>query len=331
MLRATHVNQTMTVWLLYLIKSMKFSIVMFFLPILAIIQDWDHKQWFLTKHFKISIPWKHRWFTHTLLFILLLIWIIDISVYFIIANSTNNPISVQWFIDFFKSIKFDNIVLLIILHWHLLGDILTKQWIPYFYPFYKKNIKIPLFSTRNKENKYDITWEMWLNFFHSVINILLISYIVSRWDTFWNIILEPIKHLKNSGNQWLLIAFLLAEIIFIIMLFYSDIKKSVDYMKNFYKNIFRVLFFMFIWLLISWIIFVVLTITNINLTEIFKQLTNIEINVNLNMILYISLILFNIFLALRLTKKYIVSLSSSIAYVINVFYILALMWLFLYV
>lgn len=71
MQKATHINVGLTTSLSLLIQTATFNIFFVFYIIFALIQDWDHAQGSLAQKFGISLPFKHRGFTHTLLFILL--------------------------------------------------------------------------------------------------------------------------------------------------------------------------------------------------------------------------------------------------------------------
>jgi len=120
MLKATHVNGGWTVMLASIIATGGFaSIFILFYGILSLIDDSDHHAWSTTKALGFKLPGaKHRGYSHTILFNLLL-W------YAIYA----------WFKYFYPTIgDIDLYVLLGISLSHLLYDAFTKRRIPAFAP-----------------------------------------------------------------------------------------------------------------------------------------------------------------------------------------------------
>jgi len=327
MLRATHINMTLSVWLWTLILSNSFSIHLFFAWLYAIIQDWDHHRWHFANVFWFSLPFKHRWFTHTLLFVILIMLLINISIFtykmwfdlWKIFNYNN-------LLSFLNESKTDNMFLFLLLHWHLIWDFLTKRWIPYFYPFLKWNIWLWLFTTWENKNG-NLTWEMILSFFHSILNIFMIWFIIVNYQHFYSIIEPKVKWLLSNDIQVLIIFFLL-QLIFIWFLFMKDIKNYIWNFKDFAIRLLKVITYSIIWIIISLILIWILYIFNINLSTIMYNLSNwyIYINwLNLYFILFITMVY--LWYSLYLTKKYLVSIASTIAYIINVTYIILSLFL----
>ena len=324
MLRSTHVNQTLTVWLATVILSMNFSIVMFFLPILAIIQDWDHHAGFMRKYFKIKLPFKHRGFTHTLLFILLLIIIINLVEYLILNWWNFNK---EMILTFINENKTQNIFLFILLHGHLLGDFLTKRGIPYFFPLFNKNIWLGLFSTHNSKDGKS-TGEMKLNFVHSIINIILLWYIWLNWGTFWPIIINSIDTIKNTNNYTIILSLIWAELIFIIWLFWKDISSLSKYIKNIVISSFKFLFKTILLLSIFTLIYFTIIYFWIDFNTIINKYFNIaQYNINANLIILIIWAIIFLLQFYKNLEKNLFSISDIISYTINVIYII--IWLLL--
>lgn len=333
MMRATHVNQTLTVWLLILINTMTFSIYLFFAPIIALIADADHHASFLTRFLKFKMPFKHRWFTHTLVFVLLMMFLFNVILFtyqnFDIILNKWNPFTWDTISAFLDWQKINNMYLFILFHGHLLWDFFTTRWIPYFYPIFKWSVWIPLFSCWEWKN-WNITGEMYVNFLHSVMNIWLLSFIILSWSKFAPVI-EPVIHwLKETNNISILLWLIFAEILFIIILFWSDIKKYTHNSKIIIKSIFKTLIHIFLWISILFLSFFLINLTWINLTNIVLEVSNQSINIpNLNLIVLIWIFITVLWFSIFWIKKYLISLSSIIAYVINVTYIFLTLSLFI--
>lgn len=327
MLRSTHVNMTLSAWLWAMIVMDSFSLHMFFLSIYAIVQDWDHHAGFMKWFFWFSLPFKHRWFTHTLLFILLFILLVNIAIFiykFWLVVPTMSELNL-----FIESFKVDNIFLFILLHGHLAWDFLTKRGIPYLYPIFKWNIGIGLVSTGDRSDG-TVSGEMVINFMHSILNVYLISYIIINFDRYSQII-QP--HIQSITESWdvktiLLLGFL--EIIFIIVLFWKDIKNYIKHFSSFMKRLIKVITLSAIGWGISAVIVLVLMVFNINLTDVLAKISNNTIIIEwLNTYFIITLMWILLIFSLYLTKRYIVSLATTISYFINVTYILLWLSLFL--
>lgn len=323
MLRATHVNMTLTAWLSTMIMTDSFSLHLLFVWVYWILADWDHHAWFMKNVFWFSLPFKHRWFTHTLLFVLLIMLFINLSIYSYNLNYDLSQITnITNILSFFEANKTNNLFLLILLHWHLAWDFLTQRGIPYLWPFFKWNIWFGLFTTGEKSG-WNLSGEMVLNFLFSIANILLLSYLFVNHTHYYNIIEPVINNLVNSWNAKTFLIFVWLQLIFILFLFARDIKNYIWNFKDFTQRIFKVLTLSFFWFLISvWIVFVI-SFFSIDLSQILSNLSNGKILIEwLNTYFIMLSIIISIWYALYLTKKYIVSIASSIAYIINVTYIL---------
>lgn len=328
MLRATHVNMTLTATLLYIISSGFFSIHCLYVSFYAIIQDWDHHKSFLTNYFKISLPFKHRGFTHTLLFVLLFILFINILGFSYNVYDWNYELLLSSFIEFFWTQKVNNSFLFVMLHGHLLGDLLTKKGIPYLYPIYKWNIWLGLFTTGEGQNG-KISGEMYLNFWHTIANVYLFSYLAYNWADYSESFNNTIWNIVQSWWLNLILILVVLQMIFVFALFFNDMKRVSNYTKKLIKNTFKVLSLSFLVWLVWWIIVSLLTVLSIDLWIILKEITSGSVNIeNLNNYVYISLAVWAFIFFLNMTKKYIVSMATSISYIINIFYIFLSMIMF---
>lgn len=118
-----------------------FSIFYLLVPFLAILPDADHWQDSISKKlgFKI-IPWKHRWWSHTVYFPFVIMWI------FYLLNR---------YFQFWLEI-WDYIVLWIVIFSHTLGDMFTVSGIrPFYVPWFKNfisemKVKVPIATTGHK-------------------------------------------------------------------------------------------------------------------------------------------------------------------------------------
>jgi len=328
MLRSTHVNMTLTVWLSTMIMSSSFSLHLFFVWIYAILQDSDHHAWFFKNTFWFSLPFKHRWFTHTLLFILLVMLLINISIFsHKMWYDVTQILSMDNIRNYIEGAKIDNMFLLLLLHWHLLWDFLTQRWIPYLWPFFKWNIWLGIFTTGEKTG-WDLTGEMVLNFLFSIINIGLLTHIGINYDKYLNLIEPEIKQLQNWWDLNTILTFAVLQLIFVIFLFWNDIKNYIKNFHDFITRILKVLTFSAIWFWISFAIIFLLWLFTINLTDVLANITDWQLVIEwLNAYFSTFLTFSAIWYALYLTKKYIVSISSTISYMINVTYILFSLWL----
>lgn len=270
MQKSTHINiwLTTTLWLIY--ATATFNIFFLYYYFISLIPDLDHNRWTLTSKLWFSLPFRHRWFTHTLLFILILQGVINISFYFLYTKFwIGNVLTIE-----------DNKILFILLHAHLFADIFTVSWIPYLYPFIKKSIKIPwisIFSTWK-------TGEYFFNIVVSIINILLLYLIYKSW------ILTNLNWLKktqefiltNNLVSWIiLITFIIlgAHLIsYEIKKIWKDTKNSIKKIwKMFINLVWTIVFLSIIWIGINYyiptidIIFILLWIISLTIVSFVVQ------------------------------------------------------------
>lgn len=229
MQKATHINVWLTTTLLLIINTLSFNIFVLFYYIISLIQDADHWQGTFAKKFWFSLPFKHRGFTHTLLFIILLQGLINLLFTF-------------WL--WIPLLLLDNIFLFILLHAHLFADIFTVSWLPYLWPFYNWNIKIPWISIfRTWTN-----WEYFFNFVITLINIFLIYLFISG-DYINRIswILET-QNLITSSPLGIIITFILF-ILFSYHLVKVEFKNLKKDTKELWKKVINMIFnLIFTWL-----------------------------------------------------------------------------------
>lgn len=204
MQKATHINVGWTTLLSLVLFTGSFSFIYLFYIFLALLPDLDHHQGALTKKLGIKLPFKHRWFTHTLIMcILVSIWL------YYLASSL-------WL----ATIGF--ISILILAHSHILWDLFTVSWIPYFWPVIK-NFRIPWISIVK-------TWsngEWIFNLIVSFINLFLIYLVTVKYN-----ILELQGLAETSKNilssTWLLIGLW----IWTFILGYHIVSSEIKYLKK---------------------------------------------------------------------------------------------------
>lgn len=325
MWRPTHINMTISLAIMLFLHTNVLYLFYIFTPFFAILPDLDHHRGYAKNKLWVRLPFKHRGFTHTLLFILLTILIINVwGFYFATDIISNDWFLLQNFFNYMLVEKWSsNLILFILLHWHLIGDFLTPEGVPYLYPIIKKRFAIPITKTSAEPGKYNITGEMYINFFFTIFNLAAIWYIILNFWNYQEAFVNFQESLKNT-NQNAIIALFLLQAILSLYLFWADIKKTIANAKDFFVRIFKVLLFLLIGGGISWIL-----LYWINNTEIFTW-TAIE-NIIANYSLYINIIIIWIFgfIWLNLTRKYLVSISYSTSYLINSIYILTFTWLIL--
>lgn len=161
MQKATHINVGLTVTLGLILAYSRFDILFPFYVLIALLPDLDHGQSTLNKKFGIKLPFKHRGFTHTLLFIILCVVLLALLFYAVITwIQLDKTQLLIWFILF---------------HSHILWDLFTVSWIPYFWPVFK-NFRIPWISII----KTGTSWEWFFNLWISGLNIWLIYFLLQN-------------------------------------------------------------------------------------------------------------------------------------------------------
>lgn len=285
MQKATHINVGLTTTLLLIIKTTIYSIFYIFYIIFALIQDWDHSQGSLAQKFGISLPFKHRGFTHTLLFILLAQLGINLG-FIYLGNLTLT----------FK----DQIILFFLLHSHLFADIWTVWGIPYLWPIYKKPITIPGISqfTTGTNGEY------FFNLVITGINIFLIYYIISSE------ILQKIAKTIESTQTLVLsspkffFGTLILFFIFGIHLISTEIKEVSKNTIKLGKTIFK----MILTLIITFISIIIVSF-------LIQHFIFPEINIMYFIIWTILLTIFSVFV---LFNKHLEFISKSSSYIVNI-------------
>lgn len=314
MWRPSHINMTIFIALMTFIKIGYFSIYFLFVPFLAILPDLDHHNSYWKRKLWFRLPFAHRWFTHSLWFILLVIFIINIIWFYFYwwLNNINSELFSNFYNYVFELKKIDNLILFILLHWHILWDMITKDKVRYFTPISNVRIWINLMSTSEWKDKYWTTKEMYINFIITILNILAIIFIIKNFWVYENTIKDFITTL-SWYNKEILISIFLSQLIFSIYLFWIDIKKTITHFKDFLKRIIKVLLFVFLWILTSWLLIFLISILQLNIFETYN---------NLQLIIYLIIMLIFWLFSLYLTKKYLISISYTTSYLINSIYIL---------
>lgn len=222
MQKPTHINFGYSALFSSAIYLWVFSPIFILLPFLAILADADHWQDSLSRKW-LSLPWKHRWWSHSILwsfilwsiFYLLLIWIFFLTNnYWITSNNTitlSNFISswiyvwafiisillVLWILTKFIKLKFiTNILWFIWLFWYII-------WLLYLYKL----------------------WYVELNYM--LILLFIVSHIL--WDfftvswipLFWWITNRRVRSLfyVSTWKKWEYVINLLVTVINVILLF----------------------------------------------------------------------------------------------------------------
>lgn len=207
MLKASHVNIGCTVALGSVVATVGYlSPLLVFYPLFSLLPDADHHSSSITKALKLQLPWAtHRGYSHSLFFVC--------SVALIIFYSLSH------FFPGMLSMK-DLAILLAISVSHLVGDLFTKKGIPLFYPFYKGNVGIPLFTTGTMAEKI-------ITFVVSLINVGLLFHIATAF------ILTNSLQFGDYPQSFLLVALLTQG-----WVFYLLFKDEMKYLK---KNVAMVL------------------------------------------------------------------------------------------
>lgn len=211
MQKPTHITATTLAASLLLNFNPVFSIFYLLTPFLAILPDADHWQDSISKKLSVKIwktsiwlkiPWKHRWWSHTLYFPLIVIWI-----FMLIEN---------WLWVSFQ--MWDFIVLWILIFSHPIADMFTVSWIrPLYIPDWimsilkhipilwsilkfisELKITIPLAVTGNK-SEYRILFFLLIWLIISIINLFIswwvntfLNWYIWFFNSWWNYALYAI-------------------------------------------------------------------------------------------------------------------------------------------
>lgn len=233
MQKPTHIMiSSACAWLTFLLNPV-FSIFYLLVPFLAILPDADHGQDSITKKlgFKI-VPWKHRWWSHTVYFPFVVM-----GIFYLLSHFFN-----LWLV------LWDYIVLWIIIFSHTLWDMFTVSGIRPFYVPWMKNfisemkVKIPLATTWHSSEYVVLAITTWAFLF-------LMYRIISSGAV--NIFLEGYKNFMNNTELALFPVIFLA-ITGLILLFFLGKE-----LLSFKENTFVILkyFFKLLWILfITWIV-----------------------------------------------------------------------------
>lgn len=284
MQKATHINVGLTTSLLLLIKTLNFNIFYVFYLIISLFQDLDHPQGTLARKLGFTLPFKHRGFSHTLLFILIVQGLINAALFFWLDIKLTNV---------------DQIILFVLLHAHLLADIWTVSGFPYLYPFYKWDIKIPGISIF----KTGTNGEYFFNFVITALNIWLIYFIIK--SQLLTKLVESVKSTQDlvlSSPKFLIVTLILF-IIFGIHLISVELKNLKRDTVRLGKTIFSML------LTLTLTIVSVVTVSLLIQHFIFPEID----------VLYFLLgsIVVTIFSAFALFNKHLEFISKSSGYLVN--------------
>jgi len=286
MQKATHINVWLTTVLATIIKTATFNIFYSFYLFFSLLPDLDHNKSSLTKKIWFSLPFKHRWFSHTLLFIIIIQWLINLGFYF-------------WL--WIKIELIDQLVLFVLLHSHLLADIFTVSGLPYLYPFYSKSIKVPWVSIFS-------TWKNWEYFFNLAItwiNLFLIYWIFSK-DILTILNDSIVKTQEFATSSWTVI-WIFSFVFF--LLWFHLISSEIKNAKKDISKLWKTFSSMVIKTLIS---FVVLFLLGVILHyQVFPEISLISFFLWTVVLTIISLFV--------LFTKHLEFISKSSWYLINIF------------
>lgn len=207
MLKASHVNIGGTVAFASIVATAGYiSPLLVFYPLFSLLPDADHHSSSATKAFGFQLPGAtHRGYSHSALFVVAVALVIYYGLsYFFPGILTTR----------------DLYILLAVSFSHLLGDLFTKKRIPLFYPFYKGNIGIPLFTTGSIVEKL-------ITFVVSIVNIGLLGFIAT------NYIVPQVATTIDVPNTFLAIALLSQA-----WIFYLLFKDEIVFFKKNVKTVF---------------------------------------------------------------------------------------------
>lgn len=212
MQKATHINVGLTTTLVSLLTLSQFNIFVIFYVLWSLLPDLDHWQSVLNRKFGIKLPFGHRWFTHTLLFIVLMCWLLNLIAHYAWITLTNK----------------DQILIFILLHSHILADVFTVSSVPYLWPLIKQPIVIPWVSIFK-------TWtngEFIFNLIVSIVNLCLVVYVLFGWVlTRMKDSIIQTQHFVSSSSTTLVTT----GIIFILLVIYviwGEIRSTKKYINT---------------------------------------------------------------------------------------------------
>lgn len=285
MQKATHINVGLTTSLLLLIKTATFNIFYVFYLIISLFQDLDHPQGTLARKLKVTLPFKHRGFSHTLLFILITQGLINLGLIF----GLNIHLSSS-----------DQLVLFVLLHAHLFADIWTVSGFPYLYPFYKWDIKIPWISIF----KTGTNGEYFFNFVVTGINIFLIYFIIKTG------LIQKLSESVQATQEMVLSSqkFLIVTLVLFLIFGIHLISVELKNLKRDTVTLGKTIFSMILTLTLT--VVSVVTVSLLVQHFIFPEID----------ILYFGLgsIVITIFSAFALFNKHLEFISKSAGYLINI-------------
>jgi len=229
MIKSTHINVWLTTSLLLIINTLTFNIFFIFYMIFSLFADLDHWQWSLNKKLKIKLPFKHRGFSHTLLFQIIITWLVGY-----LFTSLGYEVT-----------KIDYLIIFWLLLSHLLADIFTVSWFPFFWPLFKKRITIPWISVIKTSTKGEFIFNLLVTFF----NLYLLFYIFSKGFYHQITWIDKTSNFVTS-SIWIEIGIFIAFFLFWYHIISSEIKNLKHDTKRLWKKFLQISKNLVIWFII---------------------------------------------------------------------------------
>lgn len=263
MLKSSHVN----VWAAVSISSILlswwyFSIFLLYYPFLSLLNDADHDKSWISNALHLKLPLsKHRWYSHSLLFNVL-VWFV---LYFWLKHFYPDSLTIT-----------DLYVLLGLTNAHILWDFFTKRWVPLLYPFLDTSFWFPLFTTWTILEKL-------VTLFISFWNVAWFIYIIMNYVLPWNLIIpvydmkliliavcvnafvtylllqDEIKYMHRNIKKIIMssittISYIIINILSLIWLYYVNLVKNFFDLNILVEKTWLPLNIIIMWIAVIWII-----------------------------------------------------------------------------